>query len=104
MKVFATINAIEHFDNRSNINFNIGGNHTDYVTLHNKVTSIASKYNAQTNIYSNKSSLVFDNKANVIGLTDGNSGGTITFHSHSCSPKDAVLELENLLKSANEDK
>jgi len=96
MKAFANIHKIENFENRSNVTFNIGGSHNDYVELFNKIVAIERKYNAQSNIYSNRSSLIFDDKE-VIGLTDGNSGGTITFHSHSCDHKAAAAELETLL-------
>lgn len=99
MKVFANIHNVEHLDNRSKVTFNIGGNHNDYVELFNKVVAIERKHNAQSTFYSNKSSLVFDKNANVIGLTDGNSGGTVTFHGHSCTPKEASHELVELLKS-----
>lgn len=47
---------------------------------------------------SNASHLRYDAKGDVIGFTNGNSGGTITFHSHSCEPKKAVEELLNELK------
>jgi hypothetical protein len=99
MKVFASIHNVDHLDNRSKVTFNIGGNHNDYVELFNKVVAIERKHNAQSTIYSNKSSLVFDKNANLIGLTDGNSGGTVTFHSHSCSAKEAAIELIELLES-----
>lgn len=89
MKVF----NVEHLDNRSKVTFNIGGNHIDYVELFNKIVAIEKKYNAQSTIYCNKNSLVFDKNANVIG------GGTVTFHSHSCNPKEAANELVKLLES-----
>lgn len=99
MKLFANIHKVENHENRTNVTFNIGGNHNEYVELFNKVVAIERKHNAQSNLYSNKSSLVFDKKGNVIGLTDGNTGGTVTFHSHSCNHIDAANELGELLNS-----
>ena len=99
MKVFANIHNVDHLENRSKVTFNIGGNHNDYAELFNKVVAIERKHNAQSTIYGNKSSLVFDKSANLIALTDGNSGGTVTFHSHSCSAKEAAIELIELLES-----
>lgn len=99
MKTSATIHKIENLGNRTNVTFNVSGEHNELATLLNKITAIERKYNAQSNIYSNKSSLVFDKKGDLIGTAIGNSGGTITFHSHSCNHEEAAKELENLLNS-----
>jgi hypothetical protein len=98
MKATATIHSVEHFENRSNVTLNISGYGDEYVIMCNKVTAICRKYNAQENIYNNASHLKYDKEGNVIGFTNGNSGGTITFHSHSCEPKKAVEELLNEVK------
>ena len=93
-----TIQNVKHFENRSNVTLNISGYSNEYVEICNKVTAICRKYNAQKNIYNNTSHLKYDRQGNVIGFNNGNSGGTITFHSHSCEPKKAVEELLNELK------
>lgn len=99
MKAFATIHYIEHFDNRSNVSFNLEADHKEYVNIMNRITNIERKYNAQSNIYQNRKSLIFDKHVNVVGTTYGNCGGTITFHNHSCDPKKAAKELIELLES-----
>lgn len=100
-KLKTNIHNVEHFENRTKVSFDFSGNHSDYVTLANQITEIERKHTAQSTLYSNSSSLVIDNKVNVIGLTDGKSGGTITFHSHSCDPKEAASELISLLESVS---
>lgn len=97
MKLHAKIHSIEHLENRSKVSFAIAGNHSDYVELFNKIVQIERVNNAQSTIYNNKSSLIFDEKGNVTGLSDGKSSGTITFHSHSCLPKQASESLIKLL-------
>jgi hypothetical protein len=92
------INNVEHLKNRSNVTLNILGYGNEHVEICNKITAICRKYNAQQNIYSNTSHLIFNKRGDVIGFANGNSGGTITFHSHSCEPQKAVEELLNALK------
>ena len=101
MKVFTSIKNVEHFDNRSKVTFNVSGNHNDYVSILNQISIIERKHNAQSMIYKNRNSLIFDKNGKVKGLKNGDSGGTITFHSHSCNPKKATKELVELLESVN---
>lgn len=101
MKLTANIHNVEYFENRTKVSFDFSGNHNDYVTLANQITEIERKHTAQSTLYRNRSSLVFDNKGNVIGLTDGKSGGTVTFHSHSCDTEKSSNELISLLQSVS---
>ncbi|MDR0872244.1 MAG: hypothetical protein LBN27_02095 [Prevotellaceae bacterium] len=95
------ISAVNHFDNRSNVTLHVTGEHNAYVTALNAIHAICKKHNAQENIYENRSALKSNRLGNVIDLTHGSSGGTVTFHSHSCDPKAAVQELVNLANNEN---
>lgn len=86
MKATITINKVEHLDNHSTVGINIVGIGNDYTKLFNKVDAICKKHNAQDGMYEKSTN---DNRE---------SGGAITFHSHSCNPKEAVEELTNLQK------
>lgn len=99
MKLIANIHSIEEFFNRIKISFDFSGEYNDYVNLYNKIIAIKEKYNCQSTLYTNKSGLIFDNKGNVVGLTNGKTSGNIVFHSHSCNMKEGSNELISLLES-----
>jgi hypothetical protein len=90
------INSVTHYENRSNICVQIMGEHNEYVACLNAIHKIAKKHNAQENIYENTPPQKTDRLGNIIALAKGNAGGTITFHSHSCSPKEAAQEIIDL--------
>lgn len=90
---------ISTYNNRTAVTFNLVAFGNDFVIKSNQITHLSKKYNAQEMLFSNQSHLKFDNKGNIIGYNSGNSGGTITFHSHSCNHQEASQELINLLLS-----
>ena len=96
-----TINSVEHFENRSKVCIQVQGEHNEYVTAINAIHAIAKKYNVQDMLFENRSSLIYNKLGNAIGFTHGNTGGTITFHSHSCNPKEAAQELINFANNEN---
>ena len=101
MKVQTKVHNVVHLDNRSTVTFNVEGHHNELLTLMNKIFRLSREHNAQETIYCNQDSLKYDKKGDVIGLCVGNEGGSITFHAHSCNPKQAAYQLLKLLHSAN---
>lgn len=87
------------FGNHINITFNISGVGDNLTKLINPVNAIAKKHNAQLNLFQNKSSYKTDKNGNIMSPQLGNSGGTITFHSHSCDINEAADELVVYLQS-----
>ena len=71
--------------NRVSISFEISLSGNDFVNTLNNINSICNKYNAQKNIYQNKSPWTKDSEGNDISQI-GSFGGAVTFHSHSCDP------------------
>jgi len=93
MKAFVSINDVENLANRSNVGINITGKGNEFVALCNKVTALCKKHNAQENLTTKASHLERNKMGEIVGYSNGNCGGTITFHSHSCDPEIAVKEL-----------
>jgi hypothetical protein len=86
MKTRISINKVEHLKNRSTVGLNIVGTGNEFSNLFNKVNSICKKHNAQDGLYDKSTDI------------NREIGGSITFHNHSCNPKEAVEELINLQK------
>lgn len=97
----AQINNIEHFQNRSKISLNIVGQHNKLVEAKNKIDLYAAQHKAQTMLFDNINSMVFDNKSDIKGLKNGDIGGTIVFHSHLCNPIEALNGLIEIINSIN---
>jgi hypothetical protein len=87
------------FGNRTCVTFTFQLKGSNHVRLSNKITEICIKYNAQQHIYSNVSPYRYDKRGNVIGEQLGSSGGTVTFHSHSCNHRKAAAELIELMEA-----
>ncbi len=90
---------ISTYDNRTAVTFNIEAFGDEFVMKSNAVKQISKKHNAQYMLFGNRSHLKQNLKGEFIGYDLGNSGGTITFHSHSCDHKQAAQELIDLLIS-----
>lgn len=90
---------IKSYDNRTCVTFNVTGYGSEFALRYNAVTAIAKKHNAQQMLFTNKNYFTTNSKGNYSGDSFGDSGGTITFHSHSCNHKEAAQELITLLES-----
>lgn len=90
---------ISTYDNRTTVTFNIQGIGSRLAEKINPVYKITDKHNAQVMLFSNVSPWKYDKKGNIIGEQLGDTGGTITFHSHSCEHSEAANELVTYLKS-----
>lgn len=86
---------IIHYSNRIAITFKIGNEYA------NEISRICKKYNAQDGLYDNQiaSTTLSHDRSHWIKGGEPIIGGTITFHSHSCDPLIATLELITFLKS-----
>lgn len=90
---------ISTYDNRTCVTFNViekGGKQIEFL---NKIHKITSRHNAQQMLFDNVSPWKYDKKGNLIGEQFGDTGGTVTFHSHSCNHMDAANELIDFLKT-----
>lgn len=88
--------------NRTNVTFNIQGFGSELIKKLNAISAISIRYNAQVNVFENKASYTFRESTTGENLARpewGNTGGTITFHSHSCDHATAAIELIDLLIS-----
>lgn len=99
MKTVISVHNILYYPNRICVTLNIHGPRNDFVNACNKVSDICKKHNAQEHLFCNESHLVHDRNGDVVGFKNGNSGGTITFHVHSCVPENAFNELNNCINS-----
>lgn len=85
--------------NKTTVTFTVmsfGNTHVDQI---NTINNISKKYNAQVMLFNNISHLKLNKHGNLIGFQIGSTGGTITFHSHSCDHNSASFELIGYLES-----
>lgn len=82
--------------NRVTVSFKVSLFGNDCVNTLNNIDSICKTYNAQSNIYNNKSPWIKDGNGNDIAQI-GSFGGAVTFHSHSCDPMQAYKVLFNYI-------
>ena len=101
MKVQTKVHNVAHLSNRSTVTFTVQGHHNELTKLLNKIDRLRKAHNAQVTIFCNEDSLKYNKRGDVVEVGVGNEGGSITFHSHSCNPKEAASELVKLLHSVN---
>lgn len=87
------------YNNRTCVTFNLTGVGAALIHKENKVTEICRKHNAQDMLFENISPYKKNRLGEIIGAQLGNTGGTVTFHSHSCNHVDAANELIEYLVS-----
>lgn len=90
---------ISTYSNRTLVTFNVVAYGEEFTRQRNEIYRLCKRYNAQEMLFANRSCIRYNTKGEAIGYTTGNSGGTITFHSHSCDHAAAAAELVALLRS-----
>lgn len=86
-------------DNRTNVTFTLQSIGNSLTEKSNQIHAICKRFNAQENLFNNRSSFKTDKHGNAISPQLGSIGGTVTFHSHSCDHITAANELVLLLES-----
>ena len=96
-QVKISVKHVEYHPNHSNVCFNFYGFGNDHVIFSNAITAFCKKYNGQDNLYVNVYSFKYDRTSRILGPQMGNTGGTVTFHGHSCAHVDVMKEFLQLI-------
>jgi hypothetical protein len=86
-------------NNRTSVTFTVNGFGNELIKQMNEINTISNKYNAQVNLFNNKPAFKSNVDGKLLAPQFGSSGGTITFHEHSCEHVKAAMELIELLES-----